>query len=433
MYDIIFKKREGGKLSREEIKFFVEGYTKDLIPDYQASALLMTFFFNSLDSEEVFHLTQCMRDSGDIIDLSAIEGIKVDKHSTGGVGDKTTIIVAPIVAASGVPVAKMSGRGLGFTGGTVDKLEAIPGFKTSLSESEFINQVNNIGISVIGQTGEIAPADKKMYALRDVTATIDSLGLIASSVMSKKLAAGSDAIVLDVKCGRGAFMHKLEEAIELAEIMVAIGKESGKMTTAVITDMDQPLGHNVGNAVEVIEAIDTLKGIGPEDITELSLTLSSYMIYLGGASKSVQEGYMIAQKVLENGSALEKFAEFITAQGGDTAVIDDYSLFPHAEFMYEMHVENGSGYINTLDALTIGSASLKSGAGRLTKGDEIDLAAGVVLHKKIGDMVKDGDTLLYIYGNDKDKINAAAETAKTAFEFSDDKPILDDLVKRVIT
>lgn len=425
MYDIILKKRDGGQLSREELKFFVEGYTRDLIPDYQASALLMTFFINELDPEEVYNLTTAMRDSGDTIDLSAVEGVKVDKHSTGGVGDKTTLIAAPIAAAAGVSVAKMSGRGLGFTGGTIDKLESIPGFRTDLSEEEFIKQVNSIGIAITGQTGTVAPADKKIYALRDVTATVDSKGLIASSVMSKKLASGSDAIILDVKCGSGAFMHSVEEAEKLAKVMVDIGKQAGKKMTALITNMEQPLGRFIGNATEVWEAIDTLKMKGCKELSELSLEIAAHMIYSGGKAETPQDGYYKAVDVMSNGAALEKLRELIIAQGGNGDVIEDYSLLPKAEAIYQMNVENGNGYVSKINAEKIGIASQKAGAGRMKKGDEIDLSAGVYLYKGVGDKIAPGDLLLEIYGKDQDKIDSAVEDAKAALEFSEQKP--DDI------
>ncbi len=431
MYDIIYKKREGGALDKEEIEFFIDGYTNGSIPDYQASALLMTIFFQKMSREETYALTTSMKNSGDIVDLSEIEGIKVDKHSTGGVGDKTTLVVGPLAAACGVPIAKMSGRGLGFTGGTVDKMESIPGFKTTLEANEFISLVNRVGLSVIGQTAHIAPADKKLYALRDVTATVDNLSLITSSIMSKKLASGSDAIVLDVKCGNGAFMERLEDACELGELMVEIGKADGKKTIAVITDMNQPLGLAVGNSLEVIEAIETLKGKGPKDITELSLILASHMIYAGEKADSPEEGYQMAQQALESGAALKKFAEFIVGQGGDPKVIDDHTLFPRPSCFSEIHSEV-DGFVGAIEARAIGLASQHSGAGRATKEDLIDLSAGIMLYKKVGDSVQRGDLLATVYGNDQARVDRGAQEAAAAFLIQDSQPKENALVKRVI-
>ena len=431
MYDIIYKKREGGSLDKDEIEFFVNGYTKGEIPDYQASALLMAIFLKKMNREETYALTNAMKNSGDTVDLSGIKGIKVDKHSTGGVGDKTTLIVGPLAAACGVPIAKMSGRGLGFTGGTVDKMESIPGFKTTVEAEDFISQVNRVGLSVIGQTAHIAPADKKIYALRDVTATVDNLGLITSSIMSKKLASGSDAIVLDVKCGNGAFMEQFEEACELGQLMVDIGNADGKKTIAVITDMNQPLGAAVGNSLEVIEAIETLKGKGPEDITELSLTLASYMIYAGEKAASPEEGYQAAKQALDDGSALKKLAQFVEGQGGDPNVITDYSLFPKPAQCVEIHAKS-DGYIASLEAKVIGLASQHSGAGRVTKEDGIDLSAGIVLSKKVGDYVKQGDLLATVYGNDRSKVLKGAEEAEKAFHLQAAEPNKMELIKKII-
>lgn len=431
MNDLIVKKRDGGILSKEEIRYFVEQYTGGAIPDYQASALLMAIYFQGMNREETYELTSAMRDSGDTADLSSIEGIKVDKHSTGGVGDKTTFIVGPIAAACGVPIAKMSGRGLGFTGGTVDKMESIPGFRTTLEEREFMDLVNQNGISVIGQTGSIAPADKKIYALRDVTGTVENLSLITSSVMSKKLASGSDAIVLDVKCGDGAFMETLEEAEQLGELMVEIGKADGKKTVAVITDMDQPLGRAVGNSLEVMEAIDTLKGEGPEDITHLSLTLAGMMIFVGGKARSPEEGCRMAEESLRSGAALEKMRLFIQGQGGDPAIIDDYSLFlPHA--CREEVKSPASGFVQKLRAKQTGLASQHAGAGRATKEDSIDMAAGIYLRKKAGDPVKEGDILASVYGNDEEKVRAGARELLAAYEIGPQAPEERSLVKKII-
>ncbi len=431
MYDIIYKKREGGSLEKEEIEYFVNGYTDGSIPDYQVSALLMAIFLKKMNKQETYALTRAMKNSGDVVDLSGIQGIKVDKHSTGGVGDKTTLIVGPLAAACGVPIAKMSGRGLGFTGGTVDKMESIPGFKTTVVEEDFISLVNRVGLSVIGQTAHIAPADKKIYALRDVTATVDNLSLITSSIMSKKLASGSDAIVLDVKCGNGAFMERFEDACELGELMVEIGKADGKKTIAIVTDMSQPLGLAVGNSLEVIEAIETLKGKGPKDITELSLILASYMIYVGERAASQEEGYELAKNALESGEALKKLTGFIEGQGGDSKVISDHTLFTQPSCYSEIHAE-ASGFIGAIEARAIGLASQHSGAGRATKEDRIDLSAGIMLYKKVGDSVQKGDLLATVYGNEQNRVNKGAREAANAFRIQDNKPEKITLVKKVI-
>ena len=431
MNDIIYKKREGGELTREEINWWIDGYVKGEIPDYQVSALLMAIFFRGLSREETYTLTAAMRYSGDTVDLSSIKGIKVDKHSTGGVGDKTTLVVAPLASACGVPIAKMSGRGLGFTGGTVDKMESIPGFRTVLEPDEFMNQVNTVGMAVIGQSGHITPADKKLYALRDVTSTVDNFGLIASSIMSKKLAAGSDAIVLDVKCGDGAFMENLEDAITLADLMVDIGYDAGRRTVACITDMNQPLGKAVGNALEVQEAIDTLKGRGPEDITELSERLAGIMIYLGGRADTPEKGFDMAKDALLSGTGLAQMRRFIDAQGGNEDIVYDYSMFPQAEFKEELRADR-SGYIKTIKARQIGIASQHTGAGRATKEDDIDLAAGIILNKKVGDMVEEGELLATFFGNDHDKVMAGLAEAAKAFEISDEKVEHPELIKEII-
>ncbi len=429
--EIILKKRNGGKLTQDEIQFFIKGYTKGDIPDYQASALLMAIFFQKMDDEETFELTNAMRYSGDTIDLSEIKGIKVDKHSTGGVGDKVTLIVAPTVAACGVPIAKMSGRGLGFTGGTVDKLESIKGFRTSLEKEEFVKQVNDIGISVIGQTADITPADKKLYALRDVTGTVDNFSLIASSIMSKKLAAGSDAIVLDVKCGNGAFMENLEDAEHLGKLMCSIGNAAGRRTVAAITDMSQPLGKAVGNSLEVIEALETLKGRGPEDIYELVLRLAGIMIYLGGRVKTPDEGKVMARQAIESGAALERFKKFVAFQGGDPDVCDDYSLFPQAKYSASITAPV-NGYVGAIEARTIGLASQHTGAGRVTKEDAIDLSAGIVLGRKVGDKVTKGDVLATLYGNDKKKLATAKAEAEKAFDIVPGKIEKPAIIKTVL-
>ncbi|MBQ8589588.1 MAG: thymidine phosphorylase [Firmicutes bacterium] len=431
MYEIIAKKRDGHKLSQDEIEFFIDGYTNERIMDYQASALLMAMFLRGLDEEETFWLTDAMRRSGETVDLSPIPGVKVDKHSTGGVGDKTTLIVAPLAAACGVPIAKMSGRGLGFTGGTVDKMESIPGFRTSLEPQEFLDLVNTVGMSVIGQTAHIAAADKKLYALRDVTATVDNMSLIASSIMSKKLASGSDAIVLDVKTGGGAFMEKEEDAEALGILMVKMGKASGKKTIAVITDMNQPLGNAVGNSVEVIEAIETLKGQGPEDITELALTLSGLMIYAGEKASTPAEGRTMAEEALKSGRALAKLGDFIEGQSGDRRVIDDYGLFPQATIRRQA-VAGEDGFVQRLEARAIGMASQHAGAGRATKEDTIDLAAGIILCKKTGDAVKKGDVLAEIFGNDEAKVDGAVKEAMKAFHIGLNEPEIEPLIKKIL-
>lgn len=431
MSDIIYKKREGGELSREEIQFFITDYVAGRIPDYQAAALLMAIFFRGLSRRETFELTDAMRYSGDTVDLSSIPGIKVDKHSTGGVGDKTTLIVAPLASACGVPIAKMSGRGLGFTGGTVDKMESIPGFRTSLEPEAFLAQVRKIGMAVIGQTAHITPADKKLYALRDVTATVDNFGLIASSIMSKKLAAGSDAIVLDVKVGDGAFMENEQDAETLANLMVDIGDDAGRRTVAAITEMGQPLGCAVGNSLEVIEAIETLKGKGPEDITELAERLAGIMVYLGGKAQTPEEGHAMAAEALASGKGLAQFRKFAQAQGGNPAVVDDYTLFPQAAHHLELLAET-DGYVQKIAARTIGLASQHTGAGRATKEDQIDLAAGVYLHKKVGDAVKQGDVLATFYGNNPAKLENGRQEAAKAFTIGTAQPERPQLIKKII-
>lgn len=398
MVDIIEKKRDGKSLSKEEIEFFIKGYTNGDIPDYQASSLAMAIFFQDMNDEERAALTMAMVNSGDVIDLSKINGIKVDKHSTGGVGDTTTLVLAPLVAAVGVPVAKMSGRGLGHTGGTIDKLESIKGFHVEISEEEFIKLVNENQVAVIGQSGNLTPADKKLYALRDVTGTVNSIPLIASSIMSKKIAAGADAIVLDVKTGNGAFMKTLEDAEALAHAMVSIGNNVGRNTMAIISDMSQPLGRAIGNALELKEAIDTLNGKGPEDLTELVLTLGSQMVVLANRANTLEEARQLLNEAIENGSALEKFKTFLENQGGDASVVDAPELLPTATYQIEYKAQS-SGVVSELIANEIGVASMMLGAGRQTKEDEIDLSVGIVLNKKVGDVVKEGESLLTIHSN----------------------------------
>ncbi|SFD51690.1 pyrimidine-nucleoside phosphorylase [Lentibacillus persicus] len=398
MYDIIEKKRDGQKLTNEEIRFFINGYTNGEIPDYQASALLMAVFFQDMTEEERAELTGAMVESGDQIDLSAISGIKVDKHSTGGVGDTTTLILAALVASLGVPVAKMSGRGLGHTGGTIDKLESVPGFHVEISNDAFIDLVNKNKVAVVGQTGNLAPADKKLYGLRDVTATVNSIPLIASSIMSKKIASGADAIVLDVKTGAGAFMKELEEAKELAGAMVSIGNRVGRNTMAVISDMSQPLGNAIGNALEVKEAISTLRGKGPDDLTELCLELGSQMVVLGGKANTLKEAKELLYDNLHNGKALDHFKQFLESQGGDAGVVDNPDLLPQAAHTFELSAKQ-SGTVSEIIADNIGTAAMMLGAGRATKDSEIDLSVGIVLNKKVGDPIDKGESLLRIHAN----------------------------------
>lgn len=398
MVDIIEKKRDGQTLTKEEIEFFIEGYTNGDIPDYQASSLAMAIFFQDMNEEERAALTMAMVNSGDVIDLSKINGIKVDKHSTGGVGDTTTLVLAPLVAAVGVPVAKMSGRGLGHTGGTIDKLESIDGFHVEISEADFIKLVNEDQVAVIGQTGNLTPADKKLYALRDVTGTVNSIPLIASSIMSKKIAAGADAIVLDVKTGNGAFMKTLEDAEALAHAMVSIGNNVGRNTMAIISDMSQPLGRAIGNALELKEAIDTLNGHGPEDLTELVLMLGSQMVVLAERANTLEEARQLLNEAIENGSALDKFKTFLENQGGDASVVNSPELLPTAEYQIDYKAKS-SGVVSELIANEIGVASMMLGAGRQTKEDDIDLSVGIVLNKKVGDKVNVGESLLTIHSN----------------------------------
>ncbi|MGR7978471.1 pyrimidine-nucleoside phosphorylase [Bacillus velezensis] len=398
MVDLIVKKQNGKELTTKEIQFFVKGYTDGSIPDYQASALAMAIYFQDMTDRERADLTMAMVNSGETIDLSAIEGIKVDKHSTGGVGDTTTLVLAPLVAALGVPVAKMSGRGLGHTGGTIDKLEAIEGFHVELSKDEFIKLVNRDKVAVIGQSGNLTPADKKLYALRDVTGTVNSIPLIASSIMSKKIAAGADAIVLDVKTGAGAFMKTDEDAVNLAKAMVRIGNNVGRQTMAVISDMSQPLGFAIGNALEVQEAIDTLRGEGPEDLNELVLTLGSQMVVLAKKAETLEEARTKLQEVMKNGKALEKFKEFLSNQGGDASVVDEPSKLPQAAYKIDVPAKE-AGVVSEIVADEIGVAAMLLGAGRATKEDEIDLAVGIMLRKKVGDTVEKGEPLVTLYAN----------------------------------
>ncbi len=413
MVDLIIKKRDNIELTKEEIEFIIREYTNKNIPDYQMSSFLMAVVLNGMTEAERSTLTMAMVNSGEIVDLSAIEGVKVDKHSTGGVGDKTTLILAPLVASLDIPVAKMSGRGLGHTGGTIDKIEAISGAKTEIELHDFIKQVNDKKIAVIGQTGELAPADKLLYALRDVTGTVESIPLIASSIMSKKIAAGSDAIVLDVKLGTGAFMKTLAQATELAEAMVSIGNSVGRQTIACITNMAEPLGLAVGNALEVIEAIETLKGNGPSDVVELVLELGANMVICTGKAKTIDEAKEMLKANISNGKGLDKLREFITAQGGNAKVVDDYSLFDQAKFKIDV-VADKDGYIDSIDALAIGVSAMHLGAGRATKEDVIDMGVGIVLNKKQADQIKSGDVLAVIHAN-SENVDSVAQAIKKAF------------------
>ena len=430
MYDIIEKKRDGGKLSQEEIAFWIDGYVKGEIPDYQVSSLLMAIFFRGLDDEELTNLTLMMAHSGDMVDLSEINGIKVDKHSTGGVGDKTTLIVAPIVAALGGKVAKMSGKGLGFTGGTADKLESIQGYQINIPKEDFIRQVNEIGISLISQSGNLTPADKKLYALRDVTATVESIPLIASSIMSKKIASGADSIVLDVKLGSGAFMKTIEDAKCLAEKMVSIGKLAHRETIALITNMDVPLGENVGNSLEVIEAVDVLKGRGPKDLLEVSIELATAMVMLS-RKVSQEEARELVKTVIANGEAFEKLRQVVGAQGGDVHWIDDTSCFPEAKFKVEVKSPQ-SGYICSMNTEEIGKVACTLGAGREKKDDQIDFAAGLKILKKTSDFVNQDEVLAILYTNKEEIIEEAKQKYIQALAFSENGVEKPKLIYEII-
>ncbi len=430
MYDIIVKKRDGGELTKTEIEYFIEGYTKGDIPDYQAAAFTMAIYFQGMTQEETATLTQAMVDSGETIDLSAIKGHKVDKHSTGGVGDKVTFIVGPLVASVGVPVAKMSGRGLGHTGGTLDKLESIKGLKIEMEKEEFINNVNEHKLAVAGQTGNLAPADKKLYALRDVIGTVDSLPLIAGSIMSKKLASGADSIVLDVKTGSGAFMKTLEDSESLAREMVNIGNNLGRNTVAVISDMNQPLGFEVGNANEIREAAEILQGKKVEDLRKLSLELASHMTVLAEVFSSYDEAYETLEQNLENGKAFEAFRGFIQAQNGDLSMVDDLTKLPSSAHHIEV-VADQDGYIAEIDAESIGVAAMYLGAGRSTKDDLINHGVGITLKKKIGDEVKEGETLVILHSDDKNP-DSSIEKVKQAYMISDKKVEAPRLIHKVI-
>lgn len=438
-YDLIMKKRNGNELTKEEIHFLVDGYTNGRIPDYQMSAFLMAVYFQGMNYEETTNLTMAMADSGDRLDLSKIHGTIIDKHSTGGVGDKTSLIVCPILASLGVPVAKMSGRGLGHTGGTIDKLEAIPGFSTSISEDDFISQVNQIGLSIVGQTANLAPADKKIYALRDVTATVDNVSLIAASIMSKKLAAGADGIVLDVKVGSGAFMKTIEDARLLAKTMVAIGNLAGKNTVAVITDMNEPLGNGIGNVIEVKEAIQCLKGEGEQRLMTVSKELACQMLLLSGVASSKETGMEMIEEAISSGKAFEKLKEFIKAQGGDVEYIEHVDRFKTTQFtsrIYGKDLLNNQmkqGYLCECNNQEIGMSCLLLGGGRQTKESVIDLDVGIVLNKHLGDSLKEDDLVATIYANDEDKMNAALKRFINAYKVSEEKPNDNPIVYEVIT
>ena len=433
MYDLILKKRNGEELSKEEINFFVDGYTKGEIPDYQVSSLLMAIYFQKMNSRETADLTMAMVNSGDILSLKDIEGIKVDKHSTGGVGDTTTLVLGPMVASLGIPVAKMSGRGLGHTGGTIDKLESFKGFSVEMPEEKFIRNVNNIKLAVGGQTGDLAPADKKLYALRDVTGTVDNISLIASSIMSKKIAAGADAIVLDVKVGEGAFMKTKEDALHLAKEMVSIGRNLKRNTVAVISDMDQPLGKAIGNALEVEEAIETLKGNGPKDLLELCMTLGSEMVVLAEKAKDKNEARQMLMETIESGKALNKLKEFVAAQGGDVSSIDDTSLFPHAKYVIPVESDR-DGVVCKIHSQNIGIIAMELGAGRATKESTIDLAVGLVLNKKRGEKVSKGDVIAYIHANDMEKAEKAKAKILESYviekDYEDNIPLIYEVVTK---
>lgn len=435
MYDLIEKKKTGKVLSSEEIRWMVLSYTKGEIPDYQMSAMTMAICFQGLNEKETLDLTLAMRDSGDCMDLSGIQGIKADKHSTGGVGDKTSLALAPIIAALGIPMAKMAGRGLGHTGGTIDKLECFPGFTTALSEEAFIENVNTIKIAIAGQTANLAPADKKLYALRDVTATVDQMSLIASSIMSKKLACGSDVIVLDVKTGSGAFMKKREDAKALAEAMVRIGIGAGKKTSAIITDMDQPLGNAVGNSIEVIEAIEALSGRGPEDFMEVVYALGSKILVLSGAARQEPEARQMMQECIACGAAKQKLAEFVKAQGGDASYVFDTDKFEKADETF-LVCATQDGYVQSIEAKAIGTACMTLGGGRETKDDVIDPAVGIYLVKKRGDFVQKGEPVAYIYANSKEKGDAAVWQVLNAYSFGEKEvesvPIVKEIIDGVI-
>ena len=431
MYDLIMKKKRGLKLTNEEIRYMIDSYTKNEIPDYQMSAMMMAICFQGMTPEETKNLTLAMAESGDMLDLSEIKGIKVDKHSTGGVGDKTSLVLGPMVAALGVSVAKMSGRGLGHTGGTIDKLESFTGFTTALSKDVFVKNVNEVGMAIAGQTADLAPADKKLYALRDVTGTVDQMSLIASSIMSKKLASGADAIVLDVKTGDGAFMKTLDDSVALAEAMVSIGKLAGKKMAAIISDMDQPLGNAVGNILEVKEALDTLQGHGPKDLEELVLTLGSYMVVAAEKANTIEEARTMLEETLRDGSAFEVFKKFVVAQGGCEEEVLHPEKLPVAQYIEDV-IADTDGYVGKIQTEEIGRISLLLGGGRETKESEIDLTVGVVLNKKHGDKVNKGDVLATIHANEKEKLTQAMNRLIKAYTIEERFVVKESLIKRVL-
>lgn len=431
MYELILKKKSGKALTSDEIDWMIREYTAGSIPDYQMAAMLMAVCFQKMDAEETTALTLAMANSGERMDLSSVKGIKVDKHSTGGVGDKTSLVLVPLVASLGIPVAKMSGRGLGHTGGTIDKLESISGFRTSLSEEEFLDHVSKIHIAIAGQTKNLAPADKKLYALRDVTGTVDNLSLIASSIMSKKLASGADAIVLDVKVGKGAFMKTPEEATVLAQMMIQIGKKAGKRMTAVISNMDQPLGNTVGNALEIEEVIDTLKGRGPKDLLDLVITLGSCMLLAAGVTEYAEDAEKQLKDALDSGRAYQKFLEFVEAQGGDTSQIENPSLLPHASVRMKVPASQ-EGFITGIHAEEVGRICLLLGGGRAVKEDCIDPAVGIILHKKVGDFVKAGEAIATVCANDEDKCRVAKKKLAKVYEYSKKPSNIKEIVYKVL-
>ncbi len=431
MYDIIEKKKLDMSLSEEEIRFFIQGFTNGSIPDYQASALMMAIYFNGMDGEETRHLTMAMAESGDMLDLSSIPGMKVDKHSTGGVGDKTSLVLAPMVASLGVPVAKMSGRGLGHTGGTIDKLESFKGFTTNISMEAFLDNVKEINMAIVGQTANLAPADKKLYALRDVTATVDNISLIASSIMSKKIASGADAIILDVKTGNGAFMKTEADAIALAKEMVEIGNGLGRETIAVISDMNQPLGYAVGNALEVKEVISALQGEGPSDLMELCVALGSRMLVAAKATDSLEGAQALLSASIRSGSALEKFKAFVEKQGGNPDQVDNMHELPRARYLVPVQA-NEDGYIASMASQTIGIAAMALGGGRVTKDSEIDHSVGIVLKKKVGDPVRKGEVICEIHSNDDEKTLIAKEKMMEAVNISKKPVAVEPLIKGIV-
>lgn len=431
MYDLILKKKQGMELTREEIYYMIRGFTDGSIPDYQMSAMTMAVCFQGMSGQETLNLTLAMRDSGEVLDLSGIRGVKVDKHSTGGVGDKVSLVLAPLIASLGVPVAKMSGRGLGHTGGTIDKLESFTGFSTDLTKERFLESVNRIGIAIAGQTADLAPADKKLYALRDVTGTVDEMSLIASSIMSKKLASNADAIVLDVKTGSGAFMQKEEDAVRLAKAMVDIGRRAGKRTVALITDMEEPLGNAVGNALEVKEAVAALNGQGPKDLMEVVYALGAQMLLLGGRAGDEKEAARLLHESIDQKKALDKFVEFIENQGGDSAQIRSLQFLPQAQIILPV-ASPKDGFVRRILAQKIGMACMTLGGGRETKESRIDPAVGIVLEKKISDGVKKGETLAYIHANDPKKAQSAAGMVLDAYEIAGEPTTKTPMVKAVI-